>query len=39
MSYISMLSNTVATSHIWLLSYWNMASAAEEMNFLSLNEF
>lgn len=36
MSYISMLSNMVAISHIWLLSYWNMASEAEEMNFFQV---
>lgn len=30
---LSVLSSTVATSHMWLLSTWNGISASEELNF------
>lgn len=29
----SVLSNMVATGHVWLLSTWNVASTAKEQNF------
>lgn len=29
-----MLSNTAATSYMWLLSIWSMTSATEELNFI-----
>lgn len=31
-AWMELLPNTVATSHVWLLSTWNMANETEELN-------
>lgn len=37
--FISVLSNTMATSYMWLLNTWNIASVTEKPNFKFLFNF